>query len=328
MKDSRYIRAIGEGLAEELDRDDNVLVLGEDVVEGGPFSITKGLAQRFGTRRIRNTPISESAFMGLALGAAIAGLRPVVEVMFMDFLTVCMDPLVNHAAKMRYMFGGQYSVPLVVLTATGAGGGAGPHHSQSLEAWFAHVPGLKVVMPTTPYDAKGLLKAAIREDDPVIYAYHKGLLRQAGQVPEEDYTVPIGVADVKREGTDVTIVATGLMLHQALSAAAGLEEVGISAEVVDPRTISPLDTETIVASVKKTGRLVVAHEAVKGFGIGAEIAAVVAEEALDYLDAPIKRIGLPSAPIPFSPTLEKALLPTADHIVRAAREACGIAVEQ
>ncbi|MEE9202987.1 MAG: alpha-ketoacid dehydrogenase subunit beta [Dehalococcoidia bacterium] len=328
MKDSRYIRAIGEGLAEELDRDDNVLVLGEDVVEGGPFSITKGLAQRFGTRRIRNTPISESAFMGLALGAAIAGLRPVVEVMFMDFLTVCMDPLVNHAAKMRYMFGGQYSVPLVVLTAAGAGGGAGPHHSQSLEAWFAHIPGLKVIMPSTPYDAKGLLKAAIRDNDPVIYAYHKGLLRQAGQVPEEDYTVPIGVADVKREGSDVTIVATGLMVHQALSAAADLEAAGISAEVVDPRTISPLDTETIVASVKKTGRLVVAHEAVKGFGIGAEIAAVVAEEALDYLDAPIKRIGLPSTPIPFSPTLEAALLPTADHIVRAAREACGIPVEQ
>jgi pyruvate dehydrogenase E1 component beta subunit len=248
--------------------------------------------------------------------------------MFMDFLTVCMDPLVNHAAKMRYMFGGQYSVPLVVLTAAGAGGGAGPHHSQSLEAWFAHVPGLKVVMPTTPYDAKGLLKAAIRADDPVVYAYHKGLLRQAGQVPEEDYTVPIGVADVKREGTDVTIVATGHMVHQALSAAADLEAAGISAEVVDPRTISPLDTATIVASVKKTGRLVVAHEAVKGFGIGAEVAAVVAEEALDYLDAPIKRIGLPSAPIPFSPTLEKALLPTADHIVRAAREACGIPVEQ
>ena len=328
MKDSRYIRAIGEGLAEELDRDGNVLVLGEDVVEGGPFSVTKGLAGRFGTKRIRNTPISESAFMGLALGAAIAGLRPVVEVMFMDFLTVCMDPLVNHAAKMRYMFGGQYSVPLVVLTAAGAGGGAGPHHSQSLEAWFAHIPGLKVVMPSTPYDAKGLLKAAIRDDDPVIYVYHKGLLRQAGQMPEEDFTVPIGVADIKREGTDITIVATGLAVHQALSAAVGLQEAGVSAEVVDPRTISPLDTATIVASVKKTGRLVVAHEAVKGFGIGAEVAAVVAEEALDYLDAPIKRIGLPFTPIPFSPTLEAALLPTADDIGRAAREACGVAVEQ
>ena len=328
MKDSRYIRAIGEGLAEELDRDGNVLVLGEDVVEGGPFSVTKGLAGRFGTKRIRNTPISESAFMGLALGAAIAGLRPVVEVMFMDFLTVCMDPLVNHAAKMRYMFGGQYSVPLVVLTAAGAGGGAGPHHSQSLEAWFAHIPGLKVVMPSTPYDAKGLLKAAIRDDDPVIYVYHKGLLRQAGQMPEEDFTVPIGVADIKREGTDITIVATGLAVHQALSAAVGLQEAGVSAEVVDPRTISPLDTATIVASVKKTGRLVVAHEAVKGFGIGAEVAAVVAEEAFDYLDAPIKRIGLPFTPIPFSPTLEAALLPTADDIGRAAREACGVAVEQ
>ncbi|MDP6510815.1 MAG: alpha-ketoacid dehydrogenase subunit beta [Dehalococcoidia bacterium] len=328
MKDSRYIRAISEGLAEELDRDGNVLVLGEDVVEGGPFSVTKGLVGRFGTKRIRNTPISESAFMGLALGAAIAGLRPVVEVMFMDFLTVCMDPLVNHAAKMRYMFGGQYSVPLVVLTAAGAGGGAGPHHSQSLEAWFAHIPGLKVIMPSTPYDAKGLLKAAIRDDDPVIYVYHKGLLRQAGQMPEKDFTVPIGVADIKREGTDITIVATGLAVHQALSAAVGLQEAGVSAEVVDPRTISPLDTATIVASVKKTGRLVVAHEAVKGFGIGAEVAAVVAEEALDYLDAPIKRIGLPSTPIPFSPTLEAALLPTADDIGRAAREACGVAVEQ
>ncbi|MDP7240056.1 MAG: alpha-ketoacid dehydrogenase subunit beta, partial [Dehalococcoidia bacterium] len=282
----------------------------------------------FGTRRIRNTPISESAFLGLAVGAAIAGLRPIVEVMTMDLFTVCMDPLVNHAAKMRYMFGGQYSVPLVVLTATGAGVGAGPHHSQSLEAWFAHVPGLKVVMPSTPYDAKGLLKAAIRDDDPIIYAWHKGLLSRMGQVPEEEYTVPIGVADVKREGSDVTIVATGLMVHQALSAADGMEEAGISAEVVDPRTISPLDTATIVASVKKTGRLVVVHEAVKDFGIGAEVAAVVAEEAFDYLDAPIKRIGLPFTPIPFSRNLENALLPTADHIARAAREACGVPVEQ
>ncbi|MDP7240917.1 MAG: transketolase C-terminal domain-containing protein, partial [Dehalococcoidia bacterium] len=267
-------------------------------------------------------------FIGAAIGASSTGLRAVAELMFIDFIGVCMEQLIKNAAKMRYMFGGQYSVPLVVLTAAGAGGGAGPHHSQSLEAWFAHIPGLKVVMPSTPYDAKGLLKAAIRDDDPVIYAYHKGLLRQAGQMPEEDFTVPIGVADVKREGTDITIVATGLAVHQALSASAELAEAGISAEVVDPRTISPLDTTTIVASVKKTGRLVVAHEAVKCFGIGAEVAAVVAEEALDYLDAPIKRIGLPSTPIPFSPTLEAALLPTADDIGRAAREACGVAVEQ
>ena len=321
MKELRYVRAVNEALDEELGRDERVFLLGEDVgVPGGTFAVTKGLYEKYGPKRVRDTPISESAFMGLALGAAMTGLRPVVEVMFMDFITVCMDPIINHMAKARYMFGGQYQVPVTILTLAGAGLAAGPHHSQSLEAWFCHIPGLKVVMPSTPADAKGLLKAAIRDDNPVLFIQHKALLRLSGPVPEGEYLIPLGRAEVKREGKDATVVATSAMVHQALEAAQQLEREGVSLEVVDPRTVSPLDMETILASVRKTGRLVVAHEAVKFCGLGAEIAAQVAEEALDYLDAPIKRVAAPFAPIPMSPPLEKAYLPSAADIVRAVRE--------
>lgn len=321
MKEIRYVRAITEALDEELTRDPNVFLMGEDVGKGGgTFSQTQGLFAKHGPKRIFDTPISESAFMGLALGAALVGLRPVVEIMFMDFLTVCMDPLVNHMAKFRYMSGGQYKVPVTIISAVGAGLGAGPHHSQCLEAWFAHVPGLKVVMPATPYDVKGLLKSSIRDDNPVIFLYDKTIIAMKGQIPEEEYLVPLGKADIKREGKDVTVVATSKMVWQALAAAEKLAAEGISVEVIDPRTISPLDMETITNSVKKTSRLVIVHEAVKSFGIGAEIAASIAEQAFDYLDAPIKRVGAPFTPVPISPPEEKAYMPNADRIIAAVKE--------
>lgn len=320
MRELSYLRAITEALEEEMRRDETVFLIGEDLSNGGAFGATRGLVEKFGKERVKDTPISESAFMGLSLGAAISGLRPVVEVMFMDFITVCMDQVVNHVAKFRYMFGGQYKVPLVIRTLAGAGLAAGPHHSQSLEVWFTHIPGLKVVMPSTPYDAKGLLKASIRDDDPVLFIEHKMLLRVKGEVPEEEYLVPLGKADVKRHGKDVTVVATGKMVHEALEAASRLSREGIEVEVIDPRSLNPLDLETILESVKKTGRLVVVHEAVKFCGFGAEIAAAVAEEAIDYLDAPIKRIGAPFTPIPFSPSLEKEYLPDREDIIRTVRE--------
>jgi len=323
MRELSYLRAITEALEEEMRRDETVFLIGEDLSNGGAFGATRGLAEKFGRERVKDTPISESAFMGLSLGAAISGHRPVVEVMFIDFITVCMDQVVNHVAKFRYMFGGQYKVPMVIRTLAGAGLAAGPHHSQSLEAWFTHIPGLKVVMPSTPYDAKGLLKASIRDDDPVLFIEHKALLRVRGEVPEEEYLVPLGKADVKRSGKDVTVVATGKMVQEALEAASRLSGEGIEVEVIDPRTLSPLDLETILNSVKKTGRLVVAHEAVKFCGFGAEVAAAVAEEALDYLDAPIRRVGAPFTPIPFSPSLEKEYLPDREDIVRAVREVVG-----
>ncbi|MBI4285674.1 MAG: alpha-ketoacid dehydrogenase subunit beta [Chloroflexi bacterium] len=324
MKSIRYHKAITEALAEELERDSRVLILGEDVGMGTAFASTRGLVERFGTDRIIDTPISESGIVGLAVGAALNGLRPIVELTIMDFVTVCMDPLVNHMAKLQYMFPGQHQgVPLVIMASCGGRVGAGPQHSQSLEAWFAHTPGIKVVMPSTSYDAKGLLKAAVRDNNPVMYLYHKGLLRAPGEVPEGEYTVPLGVAETKRAGKDVTVVATAEMVSQALTAAQDLEKAGIDVEVVDPRTIYPLDIEPIIASVKKTSRLVVAHEAVRFCGLGAEIAATVTEMAFDYLDAPVKRIGAPSVPIPFAPSLENAVLPGARDIVQACREVCG-----
>jgi len=320
MKEIRYVWALTEALDEEMSRDDRVFLIGEDIGKGGGiFTETRGLWTKYGDKRVKDTPISESAFMGLALGAAMAGLRPVVEVMFMDFINVCMDPLVNHIAKARYMFGGQYRIPIVIMSTVGAGLGAGPHHSQCLEAWFAHVPGLKVVMPSTPYDVKGLMKASVRDDNPVLFLYDKTIITLKGQIPEEEYLVPLGKAEVKRGGKDVTVVATGKMVSQALVAAEKLGAEGISVEVVDPRTISPMDMETILNSVKKTGRLVIVHEAVKRFGIGAEIAATVAEKALNFLDAPIQRIGAPFTPIPISPSLEKAYLPNADNIIEAVK---------
>jgi pyruvate dehydrogenase E1 component beta subunit len=319
MKETRYIRAITEALNEEMARDEDVFVIGEDVGgPGGAFSATKGLLETYGERRVKDTPISESAIVGVAIGAAIRGLRPVVEIMFADFLAVCMDQIVNQLAKMRYMFGGMYKLPVVIRTPCGGGLNAGPQHSQCLEAWFAHVPGLKVVMPATAHDAKGLLKSAIRDDNPVLFIEHKALYALKGEIPEEEYLVPLGKAAVRKVGKDVTVVATSRMVHEALAAANVLSEGGIDVEVIDLRTISPLDKETIFQSVEKTSRLVVAHEAVKAFGVGAEVAAMVCEEMIDRLSAPVARIGAPFVPAPFN--LENLYLPNSDDVVKAVRK--------
>ena len=319
MKETRYVKAIAEALSEEMARDENVFVIGEDVGgPGGAFGATKGLLETFGERRVKDTPISESAIIGLAIGAAAQGLRPVAEIMFMDFLTVCMDQIVNQMAKMRYMFGGIYKLPLVLRTPCGGGLNAGPQHSQCLESWFAHVPGLKVVMPATPYDVKGLLKTSIRDDNPILFIENKTLYALKGEIPEEEYLIPIGKADVKRAGKDVTVVAASRMVHQALEAAKTLSNEGIDVEVIDLRTISPLDKETIFKSVEKTSKLVIAHEAVKAFGIGAEIAAMVCEEMIDCLDAPVLRVGAPFVPVPFN--LEKFYLPNSEDVVDAVKK--------
>jgi len=319
MKETRYIKAIAEALSEEMARDENVFVIGEDVGgPGGAFGATKGLLETFGERRVKDTPISESAIVGLAIGAAAQGLRPVAEIMFVDFLTVCMDQIVNQMAKMRYMFGGVYKLPVVIRAPCGGGLNAGPQHSQCLESWFAHVPGLKVVMPATPYDVKGLLKTSIRDDNPVLFIENKALYAMKGEIPEEEYLIPIGKADVKREGKDVTVVATSRMVHQALEAAKSLSNEGIEVEVIDLRTISPLDKETIFKSVEKTSKLVVTHEAVKAFGIGAEIAAMVCEEMIDCLDAPVLRVGAPFVPVPFN--LENFYLPNSGDVIKAVKK--------
>jgi pyruvate dehydrogenase E1 component beta subunit len=321
MPEVRYVRAIGEALAEEMARDERVILLGEDVgAPGGTFGATRGLYQQFGKDRVRDTPISETAIVGAAIGAALNGLRPVVEVMFMDFIATCWDQVVNQMAKMRYMFGGQVRLPLVLRTHVGAGLNAGPQHSGSLEAWAVHVPGLKVVMPSTPGDVKGLLKAAIREDNPVIVVENKTLYAMKGEVPAGEHLVPIGRAEVKREGRDVTVVALSRMVHEALKAAEVLAAEGVSVEVLDPRTLSPLDRETLLASVGKTGRLVVVHEAWGPCGVGAEIVAVVAEHGFHSLKAPIRRVTPPFTPVPFSPPMEKFWLPDAQRIVAAVRE--------
>jgi pyruvate/2-oxoglutarate/acetoin dehydrogenase E1 component len=319
MKETRYIRAITEALSEEMARDENVFVIGEDVGgPGGAFSATKGLLETFGEKRVRDTPISESAIVGLAIGAAAQGLRPVAEIMFMDFLTVCMDQIVNQMAKMRYMFGGIYKLPVVIRAPCGGGLNAGPQHSQCLESWFAHVPGLKVVMPATPYDVKGLLKASIRDDNPILFIENKALYALKGEIPEEEYLIPIGKADVKRAGKDVTVVATSRMVHQSLEAAKVLSNEGIDVEVIDLRTVNPLDKETIFKSVEKTSKLVIAHEAVKAFGIGAEIAAMVCEEMIDCLDAPVLRVGAPFVPVPFN--LENFYLPNSGDVIKAVKK--------
>jgi pyruvate dehydrogenase E1 component beta subunit len=319
MKETRYIKAIAEALHEEMARDENVFVIGEDVGgPGGAFGGTRGLLETYGERRVRDTPISESAIVGLAIGAAVQGLRPIAEIMFSDFLPVCMDQIVNQMAKTRYMFGGLFSVPVVIRTPGGGGLNAGPQHSQCLESWFAHVPGLKVVMPSTPYDVKGLLKSAIRDDNPVIFFENKALYAMKGEIPEEEYLIPIGKAEVKRAGKDVTVVTASRMVHQSLAAARTLEAEGIDVEVIDLRTISPLDKETIFSSVEKTSKLVIAHEAVKAFGIGAEIAAMVCEEMIDHLDGPIVRVGAPFVPVPFN--LENLYLPNSDDVIKAVKK--------
>lgn len=300
-----FSQATLEAMREEMNRDKDVFIMGEDIArQGGIFGQFKGLADEFGTDRIIDTPISETAIMGATLGAALAGMRPIADMHFADFMGVCMDEIFNQIAKVRYMFGGQANVPLVVRAPDGLTIQGAAQHSQSIEAWFAHIPGLIVVAPSNPKDAKGLLKSAIRNDNPVIFFENKILYKESGEVPEGEYLVEIGKANVAKEGKDVTIVSYSIMMQQSLEAARILEKDGISAEVIDLRTISPLDMDTILESVKKTKRLVIAHEAVKNCGLGAEISARVAEEAIEYLDAPILRFGAPFTPVPFAPTLE------------------------
>jgi acetoin:2,6-dichlorophenolindophenol oxidoreductase subunit beta len=317
-----YAEALNEALREEMRRDASVFVMGEDVAVwggGGIFGVTKGLVEEFGTARVRDTPISEEAIAAVAVGAAATGSRPVAEIMYVDFIGLAMEPIVNQAAKLRYMFGGKAKVPMVIRAQEGAGRGNAAQHSQSLEAWFCHIPGLKVVTPSTPADAKGLLKSAIRDDNPVIFLEHKVLYFSKGPVPAEEYLVPLGVADVKREGTDVTVVGIHTMVGKALEAAERLAEESISVEVIDPRTLVPFDEATIIDSVKKTGRLIVSHEAYTRSGYGAEIIARVVEAAFDYLDAPPVRICARDVPVPYSAVLEAAALPQVDDLVQAAR---------
>jgi acetoin:2,6-dichlorophenolindophenol oxidoreductase subunit beta len=312
--------AINNALRLEMEADQKVYLLGIDIgFFGGVMGVTAGLQEQFGQKRVRDTPISESAIIGAAVGSAAMGLRPVAELMFMDFIGVMLDQLMNQAAKMRYMFGGKASIPMVMRTCYGAGIGAAAQHSQSLEALLMHIPGIKVVMPSTPYDAKGLLISAIRDNNPVVFMEHKALYFTDGEVPDESYTVPLGEADIKREGTDVTIVATGQTVPISLSAAEKLSGDGVSVEVVDPRTISPLDETTILESVKKTNRLIIVHEAVQFGGPGGEIAAMVSEKAFDFLDAPIIRIAAPFCPVPFSSKLEREYIPNENRIIEAVK---------
>jgi len=321
MRELSYAEAIREALREEMRRDERVFIIGEDVgVYGGAFGVTLGLLEEFGEERVIDTPISELGIAGAITGAALTGMRPVGEIMFMDFTTLAAEQLVNQAAKIRFMFGSKARVPFVLRTPAGSGTGAAAQHSQSLESWFVHIPGLKVVMPSTPYDAKGLLIASIRDDNPVIFVEHKLLYKTRGPVPEGPYTIPLGTAEVKREGRDITILATSIMVQRALSAAARLADEGIEAEVVDPRTLKPLDKETIVRSVIKTGRALIVHEACKTGGYGGELAAVIAEsEAFDYLDAPIVRLAGRDIPIPYNRTLEYHTVPQEETIIEAAR---------
>jgi pyruvate/2-oxoglutarate/acetoin dehydrogenase E1 component len=316
-----YAEAVREALAQAMEADERVFLMGEDIgVYGGAFQVTGDLVHRFGEERVMDTPIAELGAAGVAVGAALAGCRPVFEFQFSDFATLAMEQIVNQAAKIRFMLGGKVSVPLVMRFPAGSGTGAAAQHSQSLDAWFAHVPGLKVVQPSTPHDAKGLLLAAIDDPDPVMVFEHKLLYKMKGNVPENAYRVPIGKAALRREGRHVTIVATAIMVHRSLEAAEVLAGEGIDAEVIDLRTLRPLDTQTIIDSVKKTSRLACVYEGVKTLGIGAEISAMIAEsEAFDYLDAPILRLGGAEAPIPYNPVLEKAAVPQTDRIVSAVR---------
>jgi acetoin:2,6-dichlorophenolindophenol oxidoreductase subunit beta len=316
-----YLQAVREALQIAMRADDRVFVLGEDVgVYGGAFGVTRGMIEEFGPERILDTPISEAGIAGACIGAAITGMRPVGEIQFMDFVTLAMEQLVLQAAKLRYMFGGKATAPFVLRMPAGAGTGAAAQHSESLESWFVHVPGLKVVMPSSPYDVKGLLLASIRDDNPVIFVEHKLLYKTKGMVPEEAYEIPLGVTEVKRPGKDITVVATSVMVSRALEAADVLAAEGLELEVVDPRTLRPFDAGPIVNSVKKTGRLLVVHEAVKTGGFGGEVVATVVEsEAFDYLDAPVMRLGGADTPIPYAPELEKAAVPQVADIVAAAR---------
>lgn len=322
MREITYAEAIREALRQEMQRDERVFLMGEDLgIYGGAFGVTSGLVDEFGEERVRDTPISEAVIAGAAAGAAMTGMRPVAEIMFMDFTTIAMEQLVNQAAKTRFMFGGKATVPMVLRTPGGSGTGAAAQHSQSLEAWFVHAPGLKVVMPSTPYDAKGLLISSIRDDNPVIFIEQKLLYRTKGPVPEDQYTVPLSVADVKREGRDVTIVATGVMVQRSLAAAEKLAQDGIEAEIVDPRTLKPYDAETITQSVIKTGRVCIVNEGYTSCGFAGEISAMISEgPAFLHLNAPIRRLAGLDIPIPYNRTLEYHTVPQEENIIAAARE--------
>ena len=324
QRELTFAQAVREALAEEMRRDDRVCILGEDVAEAGtPFKVLSGLLEEFGKDRVLDTPISEAGFTGLAVGAAMTGLRPVVDIMFGDFITLTMDQMVNQAAKVHYMSGGSWRVPMVMRTTLGATRRSAAQHSQSLHAWFSHVPGLKVILPSTPYDAKGLLKTAIRDENPCVFFEDKMMYKLKGPVPPDDYTIPLGVADVKRAGSDITIVATSSMVQVALGAATLLEQSGVSAEVIDPRTTWPLDEKALLQSAAKTSRVIVLDEGYSRYGVTAEIASVIAAGAFYDLDAPVRRIGAMHVPIPFSPPLEDVTVPSEASVFEIARELCG-----
>jgi len=319
-----FAEAVREALAEEMRRDPRVFIIGEDVAEAGtPFKVLSGLVEEFGKDRVIDTPISEPGFAGIGVGAAMTGMRPIVDIMFGDFLTLAMDQIVNQAAKVHYMSGGKWRVPIVFRTTLGATRRSAAQHSQSLHAWVSHIPGLKVAVPSTPYDAKGLLKTAIRDDNPVVFFEDKLMFKMTGPVPAEEYTIPFGVADIKREGKDITIVATSSMVQVALGAAKMLDEIGISAEVIDPRTTFPLDKQTLIESAKKTSRAIVVDEGYERYGVTAEIASVIADGAFYYLDAPVKRMGALDVPVPFSPVLEDLTVPTEQSVFEMAKQLCG-----
>ncbi len=324
LRQITFGQAIREAFAEEMRRDPRVFIIGEDVAEAGtPFKVLSGLVDEFGPGRVIDSPISEAGITGIAVGAAMTGMRPVVDIMFGDFITLTMDQMANQAAKAHYMSGGKLKVPMVMRTTLGATRRSAAQHSQSLHVWFSHVPGLKVVVPSTPYDAKGLLKAAIRDDNPVVFFEDKMMYQVSGSVPEGEYIIPLGVADIKRTGTDITIVATSSMVYVALRAAEMLEEVSINAEVIDLRTTFPLDIQTLIESAKKTSRAIVVDEGYERYGVTAEIASIIADGAFYYLDKPVKRIGARDVPVPFSPVLEDMTVPTPELVAEMAKTLCG-----
>ena len=324
LREITLSQAIREALAEELRRDPNVFIMGEDVAEAGtPFKVLSGLVEEFGPKRIIDSPISEAGISGIGVGAAMTGMRPVIDIMFGDFLGLAMDQIVNQAAKVHYMSGGKLSVPLVIRTTLGATRRTAAQHSQSLHAWVSHIPGLKVALPSTPYDAKGLLKTAIRDNNPIVFFEDKMMYTLKGMVPDEEYTIPFGVADVKRAGTDITLVATSSMVQVALAAAEQLATLGISAEVIDPRTTFPLDADALIASASKTSRAIVIDEGYEQYGVTAEMAAVIADGAFYHLDAPVKRMGAMNVPVPFSPVLEDQTVPTPASVTEVAKALCG-----
>ena len=324
MREITFGKAVNEAIAEEMRRDPTVFMIGEDIAEAGTtFKVLKGLVEEFGPQRIIDTPISEAGFAGIGVGAAMTGMRPIVDIMFGDFITLTMDQMVNQAAKIHYMSGGTLRVPMVFRTTLGATRRSGAQHSQSLHAWLCHVPGLKVVIPSTPYDAKGLMKSAIRDDNPVVIFEDKMLFQQKGLVPEGEYTLPFGVADIKRTGTDITLVGTSSMVQVALEAAELLSALGISAEVIDPRTLKPLDAGTLIESAKKTSRAIVIDEGHISYGVTGELASIIADGAFYHLDAPVKRLGAMDVPVPFSPPLEDATVPNPEQVVEMAKTLCG-----